>query len=652
MLRATEKPNTILIFPDPNMTMTKLIPKLLVGLLCAVLALALPFVLLNPLQCIWAVRHVSYWGISLAFILFLYLLYKEKLRDWQWFTWVRSNRWGLLVVLAVTLFMYVSDSPGFKILFDEFVINLTARELHLHHEAFGTFSAHRLHDFLVTSSGIVDKRPIFFPYVVSLLHTFTGYRVENVFILNGILTVLMFTLLYEFVGQMTSRKHGVFAVLLFGTLPLLAQNTNGGGYEVMNLCLILTLMLTSVHYLKHPGIKGLNLMILSAVLLANNRYESMLYLSVPVVLLLVKSLKEKSFSINWLTVLTPLFALLPLLSNRVFYSDEGFFDMRKNDFFGIEHFVGNISASVAYLFDYEIGDFSNSLLLSVFGVVSLVFSLLLIIRWFRDLQSMDAEQIVYAVFYCMISITTLLVLCVFWGKWTDPMTTRFSLPLHLLFVLSSVAVLFYGFNVKRLPTAILLIPIVYVFTIGGKGFARSVERTQLFSASGYNWAVDWAEKHIEKNSNLIVATSVGPFILDGFPGMPIAEINAAPEKIMKLLEIGIYDNIYVLQNLMVDGVNGIEVDKSINQLTPRFVLEPVAEHRIRINYRFRLSRVKELLPSETPVELPTPPPSGVSNDVYWSYVNELCKVYSPAQPGVPHLDELQATGGEDGHLEE
>src|SRR5690606_24632616 len=128
----------------------------------------------------------------------------------------------------------------------------------------------------------------FFPLLLSFCHDLAGYRPENVFVLNGLLS---FLLLYctgriaRRLGQ--SELAGILAVVLLGGLPLLALNATGGGFEVLNLLMIVTTLGLGWRYVEHPSSRTLSAFVLSGVLLAQTRYESALFIPVVGILILL-----------------------------------------------------------------------------------------------------------------------------------------------------------------------------------------------------------------------------------------------------------------------------------------------------------------------------------------------------------------------------
>ena len=119
----------------------------------------------------------------------------------------------------------------------------------------------------VILEGMMDKRQLFFPFLVSILHDLTGYRPENAFVLNGILTFVFLGLVNAAGRKLAGRTAGWLGVALFAGLPLLGQNATGGGFELLNLVMILATMLLGARYIARRDEPSFTAFCYSAMLL-------------------------------------------------------------------------------------------------------------------------------------------------------------------------------------------------------------------------------------------------------------------------------------------------------------------------------------------------------------------------------------------------
>jgi len=597
----------------------------------AAFALAIPFAFIAPADAIMLVRYFGFWAMLAVLVLFLVAL-RPVLSGWnatRLRACLRAHWPGLLVVLAATLFLHAHVDRSFKILFDEHVLSSTAMGMHFKHQAYTQAAGHMIGDEVIASVGFVDKRPLLFPTLIALVHKAAGYAPENVFWMNSALTFLLLGLLYGFIAKTCGRGNGMLAVVLLTSLPLFAQNTNGGGYELLNLCLLVGLAWTGVRYLRSEDGRGLPLCIMTAVLLANTRYESITYVLVPAILFGLKSLRQRKIQLDWFSAFSPLLLILPLLSYVVFSSETRFIQTDRENFFALAHFPQNLAHAVTYAFEPG-GDYSNSLLLSTLGPITF---LVLAVHFFRRLPrylAEDHELTVVTAVFLIVAANTFLALSCYWGAWTDPATSRFSLPLQLMLACFVPFALNREFNRSRPPAWLLGTAVAYTLTFTAAHSARLDHEPRLTSAEGYDWALGWVEENPEPGNHLYIAKSSTGIGLYREAAIPFNVANAMPERVLLTQRLGLYDKIYAIELLLHTGDRraATRPDTQIS-LNDRFVLEPVAERLINHNILFRISEVVTLeratadnrtLEADMP---PKPPAKGLAASELKGYLNAI-----------------------------
>src|SRR6202040_3065544 len=105
-----------------------------------------------------------------------------------------------------------SDSFKHKILFDEFVIQGTAYYMHITKQVSTILRAYNIAGTWLPIDPYLDKRPYFFPFLVSLLHDLTGYRIANMFALNVACAAALLGLLYWFAREIAGKAPAILAV--------------------------------------------------------------------------------------------------------------------------------------------------------------------------------------------------------------------------------------------------------------------------------------------------------------------------------------------------------------------------------------------------------------------------------------------------------
>jgi hypothetical protein len=191
--------------------------------LSAVLAVVLGFVAIPDGPAITFVSRTGFWFVLVAFAIFLRAL-------WQCFgAEVRELRlgkidWASVAVVALGgTILLVHETYGFKIVMDEIMLLGTSMSMHLDKTVLTPMRGSDIQGSFVILDGMMDKRPLFFPFLNSLLHDLTGYRPANAFILNSALTFVLLGLV-NLVGRLLAgRIAGWLGVTLLAGLPLLAH---------------------------------------------------------------------------------------------------------------------------------------------------------------------------------------------------------------------------------------------------------------------------------------------------------------------------------------------------------------------------------------------------------------------------------------------
>ena len=81
------------------------------------------------------------------------------------------------------------------------MIQGTAYEMHITKQVSTILRAYNIGGTWLSIDPYLDKRPYFFPFLVSLLHDLTGYRIANMFIVNVACAAAFLGLLYWFTAR-------------------------------------------------------------------------------------------------------------------------------------------------------------------------------------------------------------------------------------------------------------------------------------------------------------------------------------------------------------------------------------------------------------------------------------------------------------------
>jgi hypothetical protein len=567
--------------------------KLIILIAIASLVLAERFFVINLATAELLIKYWGYWAVAGTFAGFVILLVRQWPAMAEIWKRCKAHRAGLLCILLAGIFLQVHEPREFKVLFDEFVISGVARNMHFDREASFPARAHYFDGRLVIVESGVDKRPFFFSFIISLVHDLTGYRPQNVFYVNGCMAVILLLLVYAFGSSLGGPRLGCLGVLILAGLPLIAQNATAGGFELANLVMIMALYFLAGAYYRSPGTQGLNLLILTAVLLAQVRYESILYIFIIPAVVVCKWLQEKRITLTWMAVISPVMLLPPLLLNKVFLSHPVFFQTKPGQsFLSFQYLADNAKVAMYYLFDPNF-DSTNSILLSVLGLFGLGFFVLLAVQKTREWILQRKADFVLLLVSSIICINTMLALCSFWGHWDDPMVTRFSLPLQLLMVLLTMRIAVEFLKSRPLPRWPVVMAGIWIVLFTAPASTRTFQTSHIVTAHEYAWLFGFLADKDPATTLTIAGSSIGP-ILNNMPAISIDQAKQSRWQIKTCLDEGIYREIFVIQRFVMDYDKGKYVESGPVPLGDGFKLKTIAEKRFTPDIISRISQVVDV----------------------------------------------------------
>ena len=379
-----------------------------------------------------------------TFLVFLHALYQNRtvyLKNPKAF--LKNHRWVLGIIAAVVGLFFVVQDTWFKITMDEFVLASTSMQMHLEKEVLTASRAYEVNGVYYLLGGYLDKRPYFFAFIVSLVHDLFGYRSSNVFFVNAVVSFLFLTSIFLVGKAFGGKRWGWLAVGLMASLPLFGFNVTGGGFELFNLLMLVFTCYLGKAWLDSPSDLSLVAFTYSGLLLAQCRYESILFVFPVGLLILIGWWREKKIRLPWPMYVTPLTLVPNVLQNRLLNDAEVLWQLEENQSspFGLHYLQQNVAS--AWKFFGQFGwEQSNSLLLLVLLILCLF--LWIIYRFhfsgFYPKEN-NSWRLIALTFSVTIFLNFSLLMFYFWGQLDDPMATRLSLPLHLVMVVFVVYVL-------------------------------------------------------------------------------------------------------------------------------------------------------------------------------------------------------------------
>ena len=367
------------------------------------------------------------------------------------FAWVTRGYWkeeicnlrafwrkktGKIIVSAwlVTTVLFWTGAPwAFKTMADEAILAVTSMLLHYDTLAWApTVATYEQGEFELIR-GTLEKRPLLFPFLVSAVHDFTGYRPENAIYFNLVLSSLILALWARIGWYFSAQWGAIMALGLCLGLPVLLQNGTGAGFDLLNALLVVFATWLAVRYWENPDSKTLAPFVISFVLLGWTRYEGLYWSLGFTPMILLGWLKARRVILNRVTASVPWLLVLPFF-HQLLRNDRGEVwqpgAFNRSEPFSLSYFWENVEGVFIYLFNLPAGDVADSasLLLAALGFAGVAVGIVAYAR---------VSECLTGWFWAMLIayLGHLSVLLTFnYGYFPETIVTRLSLPLQMGFI--------------------------------------------------------------------------------------------------------------------------------------------------------------------------------------------------------------------------
>jgi hypothetical protein len=507
--------------------------------------------------------------------------------------------------------LLVHESFGFKIVMDEIMLLGTSMAMHLDKTVLTPTRGNDIQGAFVILDGMMDKRPLFFPFLASLLHDLTGYRPANVFVLNGGLTFVFLGLVHTLGRRLGGRLAGWLGVVLFAGLPLLGHNATGGGFELLNLVMILATILLGARFVEKRDPPALAAFCFSALLLAQVRYESVIFLGPVALLVLWVWWREGRAVLAWPVMLAPLLMVHYPLQHRIFDLRASAWELGSKPgsatVFSFGYVGDNLDHALRFFFD-SANNQPNSLVFSALGCMAIPFFVLLVVKRLRALSGEPPVSVATTLFALGFAAQFALMMGYFYGQFDDVVIRRLSLPTHLGMVVALLAVL------PQFTNALVVRVLLGVATLGL--LARSVPSMAAHAYSqeylpGKETA--WRREFIAEQPRrdyLVIDNDSILWIAHQVSSTPVLQAQKNRAALVFHMRNRTFADIYVFQRFNIDPDTGkatLRKDGGLSDdLGPDFILEPVREERLQTLTLSRLSRLKEIREGAVALTAPDP----------------------------------------------
>ena len=532
--------------------------------------------------------HASgFFLIFVAFLLWLTSLPWEKLTRERVAAFAHRHAVAAGLALAIIISAFLTSPPQFRILADETNLMGMASAMYDEHSFYNP--TQRTHFYLGMTNTISkewDKRPLFFPFMVYLAHSFLGYREINGFVVNFISSVFLLFAFYLLLNRFFTRFLSLLGMIILAAFPLLVLWMTSSSFEVPNMLFGVLAFLAFERLTCSNSARHAEILFLTLVILAQIRYESVLFLVVlmPVGVLFIR--REEFAALSWRMVALP-FLLLPVVWQRMTTFNQGVFQMTDGKPpFSLEWVMPNLSHAWHFFTAAR----------SAYGMIPLVFlgaifgtiSGLWYLRNHRH-ELITRAWLIPGSAIAVVALHAGILFFYFWGNLTLQYAMRLGLIFVPFMVSACVFLLHYlsdGGRCARvwLAVGVCALPLCYWSAAGPNEAVREILLFREFTTIR-----TFLNSHYPQKDVLLISDLSNLYVPLRWSSVGNSHANATADGLLLNLKNGLFQDIIAIQRI----VYSTGLPSAGTTLNPKFDLETIFETQHSPEEMLRLSRVKK-----------------------------------------------------------
>jgi len=514
-------------------------------------------------------------------------------------TYARPSAW---ITIGLTTWILLSSHPlGYRTVNDEIILSGTARQLSHDREPLFPYQGFYDRGELHVTSAFLDKRPLLFPVLLSIVHDITGYRAENAFYLNIFLCFLIITAAWGLGFYFAGSSGGIFGTLMLGTLPLLPMMATGGGFEIANLLWTILFFGAVALCFRQPDKISISLLIYTTILLSYLRYESAAFVLFAGITILMVWMREREMIIPFSIIIAPLL-LIPLpLQQQVFEINEKYWQLEDvpgaDSVFAFRYLPTNLGHALQYFLSAE--DYvPTSNLLFLIGFPGVVFGFLLLRTWLTRGTPVESAM---GIMWMALAAQASLILTYFWGQLDNPIIHRLSFPIWLWFWFGSMLLFKTWLRRPRLRFIPIGVAATFSILITMPLLTKHAYLERHGPPAIFNRLTEWTKEHLD-HRNLVISDTPVFWINHNIPSYKIGSEDKDILFLDKIQKRRLYDEIYVFEQMRFDRTAGrLEGNSDLPDLD--FIeLEEIWTFAVDNQYGGRISRVVQVHTERTDAE--------------------------------------------------
>jgi hypothetical protein len=397
-----------------------------------------------------------------------------------------------------------------------------------------------------------NKRPILYPFVVSIFHSLIGYSAYNGFVVNFICGVFILFFFYVFISRFYPRDFGILSLFILAAIPIFSIWITSSGFEGLNLLFIILFFIAYHRFLVIKDAASAEWLFLTLVLLMQCRYESFIF-GIVILTLLPQLLREdmiKQYSL--ITFLTPLLIVPIFWQRRLFMNVSEPVRMNLDliktpgQGFHLQSLLTNFSKNI-FTFSGLDPNYGFNLIVSILSIAG---AYMLIKDSVTRSSKMTSETRPVVFVGTLMFVLLFLVYSAYqWGNFNLPISNRLALVFVPFFVFASIHCIYKILDPAQPIIKICLFVFFSLNLVYFWPYASQQKIMHILQPScEYNRVLNYIDHHYESQPEKIVLISDRPsqYLIHGYGSIDFGYANNRSTELAGGFN-SFFDRILVLQ---------------------------------------------------------------------------------------------------------
>jgi uncharacterized membrane protein len=508
---------------------------------------------------------------------------------------VRSDLVGVLFVTLITAAVCATVPAMFRVLADETNIVALSKSMTFEQRVLNNTEGAWYYDQFVPAPGSdqMDKRHLLLPFVAHGVHLATGYRPENLFVVNlaflwGLFQILYFACKHVLGG----RIWGLTVVLLTASQPLVTLGARSAGLEIAHATLLVVVLLVAYYFLRSPSSERLLFLWATTILFLHSRYEAIAASAVILGLLAAFARQRWALLVPHLRLYAmSTLLLLPILWQRIIkFTDPEQPERTLAAAFGWRSLAAN---SRQFLSSLATGGAALPMARAVCwaGLAGLALFVIelrsrSILDPARNSSNKAARQAAW-ITLATLAVSWIIVTSYHAGRVDQPASARLFMVFVLALTLGATWFLRRFPPTANRPTLVLALAVVALAVYHPVAMAARFAKSQIIIRE-YRMVLEFAKAQPDRNF-LVIYDRPNMLTVYDFGAISFGRVKRTPEAYLQQRDNHLFRSIFAVQKVQYGEPPTVRPEHA---LPSTYSLEPIAEEQISAQEFLRISRVK------------------------------------------------------------